>query len=91
MPNPLHSTRYLTFRALLVKARLAAGLTQVQVAERLNKPQSYVSKYERGERRLDFAEFVELAEVLELDAAEFLTQYRAELSNTKFLGQPIPR
>jgi transcriptional regulator with XRE-family HTH domain len=60
------------FRKLLVAAREESGLTQVQVAERLRKPQSYVSKIERGERRLDIIEFFELAEILKIDPIEFL-------------------
>lgn len=76
MPNSLHSDRYHTFRNLLVKARQQSCLTQVQVAILLGKPQSFVSKYERGERRLDFTEFVELAEVLQLDIAQFLIDYK---------------
>jgi transcriptional regulator with XRE-family HTH domain len=60
------------FRKLLVAAREESGLTQVQVAERLRKPQSYVSKIERGERRLDIIEFFELAEILKIDPIEFV-------------------
>jgi transcriptional regulator with XRE-family HTH domain len=60
------------FRKLLVAAREESGLTQVQVAERLRKPQSYVSKIERGERRLDIIEFLELAKILKIDPFEFL-------------------
>ena len=60
------------FRKLLVAAREESGLTQVQVAERLRKPQSYVSKIERGERRLDIIEFFELAEILKIDPFEIL-------------------
>ncbi len=40
--------------------------------ERLSKPQSYVAKYEKGERRLDVVEFMEVAEPIGFDAAEFL-------------------
>ncbi len=42
------------------------------MAERLSKPQSYVAKYEKGERRLDVVEFMEVAEAIGFDAAEFL-------------------
>ena len=45
-----------------------AGLTQQQVADKLEKPQSFVAKYEKGERRLDVIEFLEIAKVLETDA-----------------------
>jgi transcriptional regulator with XRE-family HTH domain len=60
------------FRKLLVAAREESGLTQVQVAGKLRKPQSYVSKIERGERRLDIIEFFELAEILKIDPFEIL-------------------
>lgn len=80
MPSSLHSQSYQVFRSLLISSREAAGLTQVQVAERLGKPQSFVSKYERGERRLDFSEFVELADVLGIDVVAFTNTYRLALS-----------
>ena len=51
-------------RKILLKARNAAGMTQAELAERLRRPQSFVSKYERGERRLDIVEFIEVASAL---------------------------
>jgi len=80
MPSSLHRHHYQIFRALLVAAREKSGLTQVQIAEQLGKPQSFISKYERGERRLDFTEFVELAEILNLDTVDFLSRYRLAVS-----------
>lgn len=53
-------------------ARKNRGITQVLLAKRLDKPQSYVSKYENGERRLDVVEFLDIAACLELDAAAFI-------------------
>ena len=55
---------YQRFLERLRAARETAGLTQVEVARRLGRPQSYVSKSESGERRLDVVELLELAEVL---------------------------
>lgn len=55
-------------------------MTQAQVAEQLGKPQSYVSKYENGERRLDFPEFVTLAEIMRMDIAAFIKTYKAAIS-----------
>ncbi len=80
MPSSLHTHHYHVFRALLVNARLASGLTQVQIAKKLGKPQSYVSKYENGERRLDFPEFIELADIMEIDVLAFVENYRAALA-----------
>lgn len=76
MPNSMHTQKYQIFRDMLVDARLKTGLTQVQVAEKIDQPQSYVSKYERGERRLDFTEFVELAIIFEINISAFIEQYK---------------
>jgi transcriptional regulator with XRE-family HTH domain len=82
MPSSLHSSNYKIFRSQLVAAREEAGFTQVNIAEKLEKPQSFVSKYERGERRLDFAEFVEIANILEIDIADFVNRYLSTISQT---------
>jgi transcriptional regulator with XRE-family HTH domain len=64
--------RYKKFLALLIEARERQGLSQHQLAKKLKKPQSYVSKYERGERRLDVIEFLDLSYILEVDACELI-------------------
>ena len=56
-----YSRRYERFLDRLRQARQEAGLTQVQVAKALRKPQSFVSKCETGERRVDAVEFAEFA------------------------------
>jgi transcriptional regulator with XRE-family HTH domain len=53
-------------------ARKSAGLTQAEVAGRLQKPQSFVAKYENGERRLDVLEFVAVCRAIEADAVEIV-------------------
>lgn len=68
----MHAPRYILFREFLVEMRERGGLTQTDVANRLGKPQSYVSKYERGERRLDFVEFIDVAKALRIDTIESL-------------------
>lgn len=64
MTRSISSNQYNHFRNLLIEAREASGLSQHIVAERLGRPQSFVSKYERGERRLDVVEFLEVATAL---------------------------
>lgn len=61
---------------MLVEVRKHKGITQADLALRLGKPQSYVSKYERGERRLDFVEFLAVADAIDLDLDEFLMVFR---------------
>jgi len=72
--KPVQTDQYREFRELLVTARKAAGLTQTELADRLGKPQSYVSKYERGERRLDVVEFLTLADLLHFDPHACITR-----------------
>ena len=67
LSKSVHSPDQLAFRALLVKARKAAGLTQQELSKRLGKPQSFVAKYEGGERRLDVVEFVSVARAIGAD------------------------
>lgn len=60
----IYSEQYQQLCTLLRELRREAGLTQVDVAERLEVPQSFVSKYEIGERRLDVVELKHVAEAL---------------------------
>jgi transcriptional regulator with XRE-family HTH domain len=66
---------YDRFRRLLVEARKTVGLTQAELAARLSRPQSFISKIERGERRLDVVEFFEVAQALGINAIQFLKQF----------------
>lgn len=56
-----HTARYQLFLARLRAARLEAELTQAEVAKKLRRPQSFVSKSETGERRVDAVEFADFA------------------------------
>lgn len=72
MTRSVYSEKYERFRQRLVAARKQSGLTQKQVAERLKRPQSFVSKYERGERRLDVVEFLEVAQAIGIDPQKLI-------------------
>lgn len=67
-----HREKYQRFLARLREARLQAGLTQEEAARRLGKPQSFMSKCESGERRLDFVEVLALAELYGVDVRFFI-------------------
>jgi len=75
----LRSFSDLALRALLTEAREAVGLTQEQLARKLNKPQSYVWKLENGERVLAYAEAPAYARALGLKFSEFSSRYSALL------------
>jgi transcriptional regulator with XRE-family HTH domain len=82
MVASLHSSKHDIFRTLLIEARKDAQLTQVQLSEKLNVPQSFVSKYERGERRLDFTEFIEIADLLKIDSNQFIANYKIKIADS---------
>ncbi len=72
MPRSVFTDKYGQFRLLLVEARKKADLSQSQLAAKLSRPQSFVSKYERGERRLDVVEFEQVAQALGIEPIRFL-------------------
>lgn len=78
MKKTLYSTRNLTLRQRLRAVREERGVTQQVMATKLEKPQSFVSKYESGERRLDVIEFAEVCALLGVDAAVFLCELLAD-------------
>jgi transcriptional regulator with XRE-family HTH domain len=68
----VHSPEQLAFCQLMIEARKKAGLTQHELAERLKKPQSFIAKYEGGERRLDVVEFLTIARAIGAEPARLL-------------------
>ena len=71
MGASIHSKEYKEIIQKLVATRLDSGLTQVQVALKLKKPQSYVSKIERRERRIDVVELKHLLKIYKKGLADF--------------------
>lgn len=72
MAKAKFSPAYKRLCAALIGARTAAGLNQTELAVRLSKPQSYVSKVETGERRLDVIEYAEYTTALGSDPTRLL-------------------
>ena len=68
----IYTDEYEQTIARLIDARRRAGLTQGQVGAQLGRDQSFVSKYERKERRLDFVEFKHVCEALGLKPSDLL-------------------
>ena len=79
MARSLHTPEYEYFRSLLITAREEAGLTQAEVSARLGRPQSFVAKYEGGERRLDVVEFIQVCAALDVDAQVILADVQARI------------
>jgi transcriptional regulator with XRE-family HTH domain len=72
LDKSVHSAGQAAFCELMIRARKAAGLTQQELAKRLRRPQSFVAKYEGGERRVDVVEFIEICKAVEVDPNKLL-------------------
>jgi transcriptional regulator with XRE-family HTH domain len=80
MRKTLHSPDYVRFLALLTRARKDVGMVQQELADKLGKPQSFVAKVERGERRIDIIEFIAIARAIGRDPLRLMKQYLEEAS-----------
>jgi transcriptional regulator with XRE-family HTH domain len=69
MMRSIHNHEYRLLLDFMQQVREALGVTQVMLAQRLRTTQSYVSKCERGERRMDVIEYVRYCDALGVDAA----------------------
>ena len=85
MPGALHSPAYDYFRVLLMEARKDTGLTQMELSARLNHSQSFVSKYESGERRLDVVEFIKVCDALQISPDSIINQLKKEMQHLAVL------
>ncbi len=75
MQKTLKSTDYARLIDLLVAVRKSADIRQQALAKKLGRPQSFVAKYENGERRLDVVEFVTIARALGADPIKLFKDY----------------
>lgn len=80
MPKNPFAAEYEALRDMLIEARRKSGLTQAELAKAIGRPQSFVSKYEAGERRVDVIEFVRIATVLKVDPARLIRTLREQIS-----------
>ena len=79
MEKSIHSAQYRVFLKSMRRARTRAGLTQGDLAARLSKTQSFVSKCERGERRIDIVELRQFCAAWGLTLKQFVVDFEAAL------------
>lgn len=80
----LNNPKQIIFQDMIREARLNAGLTQAKLAQKLGKPQSYIAKYETGERRLDVIELLDILDAIGGDAAKFIAAFNsAKITETE--------
>ena len=88
MAKTLRTAEHAHLIALLKHERHRVGLTQQEVAQRLGVPQSFVAKYEGGERRLDLIEFLAIARAVESDPVDLLARLLEATTQTRSTTQP---
>jgi transcriptional regulator with XRE-family HTH domain len=76
----IHSDDYRTLLAVVRQLRESAGFTQATLAAQLGRPQSWVSKVETGERRLDVAELRQVCVALGIDLSDMIREWEARLT-----------
>ena len=77
---------YKTLLQALIQARKDAGITQVELAARIGRRQTFVSKYETEERRLDVAEYIAIARAIGAEPFELMRGTGARLDQGISLG-----
>ncbi|WP_066759624.1 helix-turn-helix domain-containing protein [Chryseobacterium glaciei] len=80
MKKTLNSKENKVLLEMLYQLRASSGLRQSDLADLLNVPQSFISKIESGERRIDFIELREILKCLRSDIIEFLTEFENKIN-----------
>lgn len=81
MDKSIYSKAYLRFLSHLRETRIKKGVTQEELATRLGTTQSFISKCERGERRIDLVEVRLFCEALEVDFIDFVITVHRRISS----------
>lgn len=83
MKKSLLRREYKALLKVLYQLRMSSGLRQEDLADKLDEPQSFVSKIESGERRIDLVELNDICEALGSNLEEFVQEFKKVLNDTK--------
>ena len=81
MTKSIFTDNYQFFLKSLIAIRKSANITQQELAQKLGRHQSYVSKYENAERRIDVIELIEILNALDFDPTHLVNMIKQEWKN----------
>lgn len=76
MKKSIYSEKHKKLCELMIRARKDAGFTQQELADKIKRPQSFIAKYERGERRLDLIELIEISKFIGLNVEDLIEKIK---------------
>lgn len=83
MTRSIFTDEYKHLRRILRRERINADLNQVPLSQKLNMPDTYVNKYELGERRIDLIEFLDIVEAIGCDPHKIIDEILEEKEQNK--------
>jgi transcriptional regulator with XRE-family HTH domain len=83
MEKSIHSAGYAVFLEVLKKTRENAGLTQTQLAQKIGETQTFISKCERGERRIDVVELRTFCQAFGMSLKQFVAVLERSMRQKK--------
>ena len=83
MKKSLSNKKQKVFLELLYQVRVNSGLRQIDLADKLNVNQSFISKIESGERRIDIIELIEICESIDVSIVDFVKNLSQKLDESK--------
>lgn len=76
LKKSIYSEKHKKLCELMIRARKDAGFTQQELADKIKRPQSFIAKYERGERRLDLIELIEISKFIGLNVEDLIEKIK---------------